>query len=217
MDHDAGVGEGLALSGSSGAEEEGSHRRGHPEAHGRHVAGDVLHGVVDGHAGAHGSSGAVDVQGNVLLGIVVGEVQELGHQDVGDLVVDSLTQQDDPVLQQAGDDVHLTLVGVDHGHADGSRGRLIVRVLPAGIDLRLGFLGHHPNVGLNFGKGAHGGGGGCPGGEGRRREGRGGGDQEGGGGRQGDCGDSHGRGVGRFWDNTEARYERRVRWRRWRR
>lgn len=51
------------------------------------LLGLYLHGVVDGHACRHGSTGRVDVKGDVLLGIVVGEVQQLRHEHVGHLVI----------------------------------------------------------------------------------------------------------------------------------
>lgn len=63
VDHDAGVGQRLALALSSGAEEEGTHGGSSAKAHGRNVARNVLHGVVDGHAGGDGAAGGVDWRG----------------------------------------------------------------------------------------------------------------------------------------------------------
>lgn len=60
MDHDAGVGEGLALALGTRAEQEGAHGSCGAKAHGGDVAGDVLHGVIDGHAGRDGAAGGVD-------------------------------------------------------------------------------------------------------------------------------------------------------------
>ena len=150
VDHNSRVGQSAALALGAGTEEEGAHRRGHAEADGRHVAGDVLHGVVNGHAGRDGTARAVDVEGDVGLGILVGQIQELSDEDVGHLIVDALAEEEDAILEEAGDDVHLTTLGVDDGHSDGSGRGLLVGVAPTGIDLGLGLLGHHggdPTVG----------------------------------------------------------------------
>ena len=143
VDHNSRVGQSAALALGAGTEEEGAHRRGHAEADGRHVAGDVLHGVVDGHAGRDGTARAVDVEGDVGLGILVGQIQELSDENVGHLIVDALAEEEDAILEEAGDDVHLTTLGVDDGHSDGSGRGLLVGVAPTGIDLGLGLLGHH--------------------------------------------------------------------------
>ena len=59
----------------------------------------VLHGVVDGHADAAAAPGGVDIEGDVLGGILVGKVEQLGHEDVGDFVLDALVEEDDAVLK----------------------------------------------------------------------------------------------------------------------
>ena len=61
---------------------------------------DMLHDVVDGHAGIGHTAGGVDVEGDVAFRILGVEVEDLGHQEVGDLVVDLLTEEDDPLLEQ---------------------------------------------------------------------------------------------------------------------
>ena len=98
MNHYAGIGEGFALARCSGAEEEGSHGGGHAEADRLDVAGDELHGVVDCQSGGDGSSGTVDVEGNVFGGVFVGEVEKLSNEDIGNFVIDALTEEDDAVL-----------------------------------------------------------------------------------------------------------------------
>ena len=98
VDHDPRVGERAPLPRCSGTEEERAHRRRHSEAHRRDVAGDVLHSVVYRHAGANAPPRAVDVQRDVLGRILVRQVKELRDQDVRDVVVDPLSQQDDPIL-----------------------------------------------------------------------------------------------------------------------
>ena len=105
MNHYAGIGEGFALARCSGAEEEGSHGGGHAEADRLDVAGDELHGVVDCQSGGDGSPRAVDVEGDVLFGVFVGEVEELGDEDVGHFVVDVGAEEEDAVFEEAGDDI----------------------------------------------------------------------------------------------------------------
>ena len=73
------------------------------------VAGDELHGVVDRHAGGDAPAGAVDVEVDVGLVVLVGQDEHLGDHDVGDLVVDGRAQEDDAVLEQAGVDIHRPL------------------------------------------------------------------------------------------------------------
>ena len=82
------------------------------------------------------TAGGVDVQGDVLGGILVREVEELCHEDVRDLVVDALTEEDDAILEEAGDDVLLGLAVVDDGHAHGAALGLLVGVLATGVHLR---------------------------------------------------------------------------------
>jgi hypothetical protein len=95
-----------------------------------------LHGVVDGHTGRNGSSGAVDVEGDVLFGVLVGQVEELGDQNVGDLVIDALSQQKDSVLEQSRQNVHLSATGIDDGHSYGVGRGCIVGVSAARVDLK---------------------------------------------------------------------------------
>ena len=67
VDHDARVGQRVALALRSGSQQERSHRGGEADADGRDVRADEAHGVEDGHAGGDGASGAVDVHGDVGL------------------------------------------------------------------------------------------------------------------------------------------------------
>src|SRR3546814_4457348 len=55
---------------------------------------DDLHGVVDRHAGGDDAAGRVDVQADVLLGVLGLEEQHLRDDDVGDVVVDAADQED---------------------------------------------------------------------------------------------------------------------------
>ena len=85
VDHDPRVGQRLTLPLRPRPQQERAHRRCHAEANRLDVAWDELHGVVDGEAGGDGAAGGVYVQGDVLVGIVLGQVQQLGDEHVGDL------------------------------------------------------------------------------------------------------------------------------------
>ena len=89
-----------------------AHAGGHADADGGHVALDVLHGVVDGHAVGHGAAGAVDVEMDVLVGVLGLQIQQLGHHQAGRGGVDLLPQEDNAVVQQAGEDVVRALAAV---------------------------------------------------------------------------------------------------------
>ena len=59
----------------------------------------------------------------------------MGAEDIGNFVIDSLAEEDDAVLEEAGDDVFLGVAVVDYGHADWAAGGLFVGVFAAWIDL----------------------------------------------------------------------------------
>ena len=105
MDHDLRVGQGDALALGAGAQQERAHTGSHADADGGHVALDILHGVIDGHAVRHGAAGAVDIQLDVLVGVLGLQIQQLGHHQGRGGGVDLLAQKDDPVIQQPGEDV----------------------------------------------------------------------------------------------------------------
>ena len=65
----------------------------------------MLHHVVDRHPGVGQPAWRVDVQEDVLAGVGAVQVEDLGHQQVGDLVVDLLAEEDDPFAQQERVDV----------------------------------------------------------------------------------------------------------------
>mmetsp|Transcript_36244 Transcript_36244/g.79336 ORF Transcript_36244/g.79336 Transcript_36244/m.79336 type:complete len:311 (+) Transcript_36244:182-1114(+) len=155
MDHNARVGQRSTLTLGTCAEEEGAHTGRHTEAYGRYVTGNVLHGVIDGHTGRDGSAGTVDVESNVGLGIFVGQIEQLGNEDVGDLVVDALPKEEDTILEEAGDDVHLAALGIDDGHSDWGCGGLLVGVASPGIDLRLRLFRHHAEGTVGTGQRRH--------------------------------------------------------------
>jgi hypothetical protein len=66
----------------------------HPEADRRHVRTDVLHRVVDRKPRVD-LARRVDVERDVLVGVLGLEVQELGDDEVRDLLVDGSPEEDD--------------------------------------------------------------------------------------------------------------------------
>jgi len=61
--------------------------------------------VVDGHAGGDGAAGRVDVEVDVLVGVLRLEEEHLRDDEVGELVLDERRQEDDPFLEQTREDV----------------------------------------------------------------------------------------------------------------
>ncbi len=136
VDEDPGVGQGVPESGRAPGQQDRRHGGGQAHADGADPRLHVLHGVVDGEAGVDRPPGRVDVEPDVLLGVLAGQEEELGHDHVGHLVVDGGADEDDPVLEQAGVDVHPALTPVrglddvgDQGHCQASiptgRGRAL--------------------------------------------------------------------------------------------
>src|SRR5262249_45889501 len=63
----------------------------------------------DREAGVHRAARRVDVHRDVLVGILRLQVQELGDDQVGDLIVDGSPQEDDPLVEEAAVDVECAL------------------------------------------------------------------------------------------------------------
>ena len=83
---------------------------------------DVLHDVVDRHAGVRQAAGGVDVEMDVLVRVLRFEVEDLGHDQVGDLVVDLLAEEHDALLEQQRVDVEGAVAAaglVDDGRDEG--------------------------------------------------------------------------------------------------
>ena len=119
VDHDAAVGQREAFALGPGGQQHGGHAGGLADAVGDHVALEEVDRVVDGHAAGHHAAGRVDVEVDVLLGILHLQEQELGDDQVGHLVVDRRADEDDPVLEQAGIDVHRPLAAAGVFENDG--------------------------------------------------------------------------------------------------
>jgi hypothetical protein len=102
VDHDAGVRQGIPFSRRAGRQEHGTHAGRLPDTDGADIGLDVLHGVVDRHAGRHDPARTVDVDRNVLFGILGFEEEELGDDQVGQVILDATTDENDAVLEEPG-------------------------------------------------------------------------------------------------------------------
>ena len=118
-----GVGQDEPLAPRAGRGDQRAHGRRLADDVRRHVARDEAHRVDDRHARGHAAAGAVDVQADLRLGVVVGQEQELRDDEVRALVVDRVAEEDDPVVQQPREDVvgSLAAAGLldDDGHQGG--------------------------------------------------------------------------------------------------
>ena len=73
------LGSAIRLPGAPPGEQQRAHAHRDADADGGHVGLDELHRVVDRQAGVHRAAGRVDVERDVLVGVLALQVQELGH------------------------------------------------------------------------------------------------------------------------------------------
>ena len=59
---------------------------------------DKLHGVVDGQPGADDAPGAVDIHADILIRVLPVQIEELGNNQIGYLVIDGQAQKNNPLL-----------------------------------------------------------------------------------------------------------------------
>ena len=85
MDQDPAVGQRHALARRAAGQQQRAHAHRHAEADRLHVGLDELHRVVDRQAGVDDAAGRVDVQRDVLVGVLALEVQQLRDDEVRDL------------------------------------------------------------------------------------------------------------------------------------
>ena len=103
------VGQCKTLSLGAACQQEGTHGSCHAHADGGNIALDILHGIVDGHAGADRAAGAVDIQADVLIRVLPFQIQQLCHNKAGGGIVDILAQNDDAIVQKTGENIIGTL------------------------------------------------------------------------------------------------------------
>src|SRR5689334_5092936 len=89
----------------AGGQQQGAHRSTLANANCSHVGTDELHRVIDRHAGGNRAARRVDININVLLRILSFEEEQLGDDQVGDLIVNWRTQKNDVVFQESRVDV----------------------------------------------------------------------------------------------------------------
>lgn len=100
VDHDFRVWKDKALALGATGEQHGSHGGGHADADRGDSRLDQLHRIVDGEARGHGATGGVDVEFDVFLLVLAFQEEELGDDDVGDVIVDFRAKHDDTVLEE---------------------------------------------------------------------------------------------------------------------
>ena len=120
VDQDLGVRQRHPLSFRAAGEQERAHRHRDADADRLHVRLDELHRVVDREPVVDRAARRVDVDRDVLVRVLGLEVEELGDDQVRDLVVDGRAEEDDPLVEQARVDVERALAArglLDH-HRD---------------------------------------------------------------------------------------------------
>src|SRR5437870_8600863 len=105
MDHDPRVRKGVPLAFPPGGEQQRGHGRGLADADRVDRMLEVLHGVVDRQARGHDAARRVDVQEAVALGVLGLEEEQLGDDEVRHRVLDGVPDEDDPLLEEAREDV----------------------------------------------------------------------------------------------------------------
>ena len=64
---------------------------------------------MNGHTGADGTAGAVDIQADVLIRVLPFQIQQLCHHKACGGIVDILAQHDDAIVQQTRENIVRTL------------------------------------------------------------------------------------------------------------
>ena len=105
MDHDLGIRQRNALALRAGREQECAHGRSHADADGGNVTLDILHGVIDRHAVCDAAAGAVDIELNVLIGILRFEIEHLRDDQTCRRCVDFFREHNDAVVEQARENI----------------------------------------------------------------------------------------------------------------
>ena len=102
MDHHFRMRQGVTFPFFAGHQQDGSHAGCQPYADGRYVRLDVLHGIVNRHAGSHAAPRAVNIQMNILVRIFRFQEQQLRDDNICHFIRNGARQKNDPVFQQAG-------------------------------------------------------------------------------------------------------------------
>jgi len=105
MDHDPRVGQAVPFAFGARGEKDSSHASGLADAVGIHLAGDVLHGVINSEASGDITTRRVDIDTDVLLWVFHLEEEELGDDGIGHGVINGGADKDDAVFKEPGVDV----------------------------------------------------------------------------------------------------------------
>ena len=137
MDHHLGIGQRNALALGATGQQKRAHTGGHADANGGYITLDVLHGIIDCHAGRHAAAGAVDIHLDILVRILRLQIQQLGHNQTGGGIIHFFAQEDNAVVQQTGKNIigPLAAVGLfnnirNQAHCKIPPLRKIVKVYP---------------------------------------------------------------------------------------
>src|SRR4051794_33426028 len=124
MNDNSGIRQRKPLALGPGRQQDRLHRGRLADADGLDVRFDELHGVVDGQPCSNRAARAVDIELDVLVGVLGLEEEHLGDRQVRYLIVNRRADEDDAVLEQARKDVVGALAPV--GLLDHHRNQLIL-------------------------------------------------------------------------------------------
>ena len=102
VDHDARIRQAEALALGAFGQQHRRHGRRLSHADGHDIGTDEGHGVQNREAGRDGTARRIDVNRNILLRILRFEEQQLGDDQIRDLIVNRRAQKDDVLFQQPG-------------------------------------------------------------------------------------------------------------------
>src|SRR5258708_36066486 len=111
--HDTAVFQGRTLTFGACAHQYLSHRGCHPDTDGGYIRGDILHGIINPQAGVYAAPGAIDIHLNIPVPIRTVQEQQLGGDDIGHLIVDRVSQENNTIHHQPAVNVH-------HSHIHGA-------------------------------------------------------------------------------------------------
>ena len=118
MDHDPRMRQCEPFSCCAGRQQDCAHAGTLAETVGLDIAGNGLDGIVDGQSGRDRAARAVDVQADLFVRRFRLQEQQLGDDQVGGVVIDRGSEHDDPVFEQAGENVipAFSGAGIFHYH-----------------------------------------------------------------------------------------------------
>ena len=105
VNHGARVGEAETLAFRAARQQKRPHAGRLADTGGVHIGFDELHGVVHRQACCHRAAGAVDVEVDVLVGVLRFEEQKLRHDQVRHVVLDRTHGEYQALLEQPGEDI----------------------------------------------------------------------------------------------------------------